>query len=192
MVGEDGRGEGAHGVGPGGEKADREGGRSTVVLAHVEVAVAVEFDDPRQAGGEVGGELVVVDRLGAGDEERVPAGVGETLGEVALVVVDEEGGVHVADLGGGLATDQQGARLGPVDLPGLRARALDGEPAVQEQRPGERGAHPREAPGAGDGVSFESSSRGPAAAAPGSASSAATSAVVAPGRSSESSFSSRQ
>ena len=40
-----------------------------VVLAHVEVAVAVELDDPRQAGREVGGELVVVDRLGGGDEE---------------------------------------------------------------------------------------------------------------------------
>ena len=42
---------------------------AAVVLAHVEVAVAVEFDDPRQARGEVGGELVVVDRLGGGDEE---------------------------------------------------------------------------------------------------------------------------
>ena len=71
---------------------------AAVVLAHVEVAVAVEFDDPRQAGGEVGGELVVVDGGGAGDEELVPAGVGEPLGEVALVVVDEEVGVQVADL----------------------------------------------------------------------------------------------
>ena len=91
-----------------------------VVLAHVEVAVAVEFDDPRQAGGEVGGELVVVDRLGGGDEEGRAAGLGQPLAEVALVVVDEEVGVEVADLGGGLAAHEQGARLGPVDPPGLR------------------------------------------------------------------------
>ena len=88
-----------------------------MVLAHVEVAVAVEFDDPRQAGGEVGGELVVVDGLGGGDEEGVPAGVGEALAEVALVVVDEEVGVEVADLGRRLAAHEQGARLRPVDPP---------------------------------------------------------------------------
>ena len=40
----------------------------------------MEFDDPRQAGGEVGRELVVVDRLGAGDVEGVPAGLGEAAG----------------------------------------------------------------------------------------------------------------
>ncbi len=40
---------GADGVGPGGQPAHREGGAGAVVLAHVEVAVAVEFDDPRQA-----------------------------------------------------------------------------------------------------------------------------------------------
>ena len=95
---------------------------AAVVLAHVEVAVAVEFDDPRQALGEVGRELVVVDGLGGGDEERVPAGVGEALGEVALVVVDEEGGVHVVDRGGRLAADQQRARLRPVDPAGRRCR----------------------------------------------------------------------
>ena len=92
-----------------------------MVLAHVEVAVAVEFDDAREAGDEVGRELVVVDGLGGGDEERVPAGLGEPLGEVALVVVDEEIGVEVADLGRGLAADQQGARLRPVD-PARRRR----------------------------------------------------------------------
>ena len=54
-------------------------GAGAVVLTHVEVAVAVELDDPRQARGEVGRELVVVDGLGGGDEERVPAGVGEAL-----------------------------------------------------------------------------------------------------------------
>ena len=86
------------GVGPGGEETHGERRRPAVVLAHVEVAVAVEFDDAGEALGEVGGELVVVDRLGGGDEEAVPAGVGEALGEVALVVVDEELRVHVVDL----------------------------------------------------------------------------------------------
>ena len=33
----------------------------------------MEFDDPRQPGGEVAGELVMVDRLRAGDEELVMA-----------------------------------------------------------------------------------------------------------------------
>ena len=73
------------------------------MLAHVEVAVAVEFDYAGEAGGEVGRELVVVDGLGGGNEEGVPAGVGEALAEVALVVVDEEVGIEVADLGGRLA-----------------------------------------------------------------------------------------
>jgi len=92
LVREDGRGERAHRIGPGGEEADRQRGITAVVHAHVSISIAVEFDDPRQALGEVGRELVVVDGLGAGDEERVPAGVVETLGKVALVVVDEKAG----------------------------------------------------------------------------------------------------
>src|SRR6185295_19599985 len=103
-----------------------------------------------QALGEVGGELVVVDRFGAGDEEAVPAVVGETLGEVALVVVDEEGGIHVADPGSGFAADEQGARLPPVDPAGRAALALHGQPAVQEEGAGEGCSDPGEAPGAGD------------------------------------------
>jgi hypothetical protein len=54
LAGEDGGGEGAEGVGEGGEEADGEGRRAGVVLAHVEVAVAVEFDDAGKACGEVG------------------------------------------------------------------------------------------------------------------------------------------
>ena len=144
-------------------------------------------------GREVGRELVVVDRLGGGDEEAVPAGVGEALGEVALVVVDEEVGVEVADLGGRLAADHQGARLRPVDPPGLAAPALHGEQAVQEEGPGQRRADPGEAPGAGDrlAVGVEQLRAGRRRAS-GSASSAAISAAAAPGRSSESSLSSRQ
>ena len=77
-------------------------------------------------------------------------GLGQPLAEVALVVVDEEVGVEVADLGRGLAAHQQGARLGPVDPPGRLAPALHGEQAVQEERPGQRRADAGEAPGAGD------------------------------------------
>ena len=144
--------------------AHRQRRGAAVVLAHVEVAVAVEFDDPGQALGEVGGELVVVDRLGGGDEERVPAGVGEALGEVALVVVDEEVGVHVADRGGRLAADQQRARLRPVDPPGRRcpcsARSASG--AGRARRPARsrrRGSARRRGPGSPS----ESSSCGVAA-----------------------------
>ena len=163
-----------------------------VVLAHVEVAVAVEFDDPRQPGREVGGELVVVDRLGGGDEEGRVAGLGQPLAEVALVVVDEEVGVEVADLARGLAAHEQGARLGPVDPPGRRPPALHGEQAVQEERPGERGADAGEAPGAGDGLARGVEQLGARRPGLGSPSSAAISAAAAPGRSSESSLSSRQ
>ena len=122
-----------------------------VVLAHVEVAVAVEFDDAGEAGGEVSRELVVVDRLGPGDEELVPAGVGEALGEVALVVVDEELGVEIVDRRRRLAPNQERARLRPVDPAGRRPLALHGQPAVEEEGADERGADPGEAPGAGVG-----------------------------------------
>src|SRR3954452_21459866 len=86
LAGDDGGGEGAQGVGPGGERAHGEGRRPRVMLAHVEVAVAMEFDDPGEAGGEVGRELVAVVGLRGGDEEGVVAGLGEPLAEVALVV----------------------------------------------------------------------------------------------------------
>ena len=150
LAGDDDRGEGAQGVGPGGEEADGERRGGGVVLAHIEIAVAVEFDDPRQPGAEVGGELVVVDRLRRRDEERLPARLLQPLAEVALVVVDEEGGVEVADRRRRLAPHEQGAGLGPVDAPGPRPGALHGEATVQEDRAGERRADAGEAPGAGD------------------------------------------
>ena len=135
----------------------------------------------------------MVDRLGGGHVERVPAGVGEAPAEVALVVVDEELGVHVADRGGRLAPDEQGARLRPVDPPGRVSTALHGEQPMQEEGADRGGPDAGEAPGAGDGPA--SRSRAAARRPPprvGSFSSASTSAAAAPGRSSESSFRSRQ
>ncbi len=129
----------------------------------------------------------------AGTKRVVPAGLGQPLAEVALVVVDEEVGVEVADLRGRLAAHEQGARLGPVDPPRLAAPALHREPAVQEERAGERRADPREAPGAGDRLARRSRAAArPPRRPPGPPSSAAISAAAAPGRSSESSLSSRQ
>jgi hypothetical protein len=152
LLRDDGRREGSHRVGPGGKDADCESRSAAVVLSHVEVAVAVEFDDAGEALREVGRELVVVDGLGGREVERVPAGFPQALGEVALVVVDEEVGIHVADLGGRLAADHQRARLRPVDPPHLAALALHGQPAMEEKRAGQRRAHSREAPGAGHGL----------------------------------------
>ena len=194
LAGENGGGDRAQRVGPGGEAAHREGGGAAVVLAHVEVAVAVEFDDPRQAGGEVGRELVVVDRLGGGDEERVPAGVGESLGEVALVVVDEE----VRGPGSRPRRPPRGGPCSALDCAQSTRRVSAPLLCTVNRRcrksgAGQGGADAGEAPGAGDGIARrESSSWAPAAAASGSASSAAISAAAAPGFSSESSFSSRQ
>ena len=121
----------------------------------------MEFDDPRQAGGEVGGELVVVDGLGGGDEERVPAGVGEALGEVALVVVDEEGGVEVADLappprGGPSGRSTAPSRPAASSLPLLctvSRRCRKSAPASAVPTPGKRQAQ-------GTGSPSESSSCG--------------------------------
>src|SRR5947209_4454406 len=102
-----------------------------MVLPHVEVAVAVELDDPARGGGHVRRELLAVDRAGRRDEQRPPAVVGETLAEVGLVGVDEELRVEVADLPGGLAADERGTRLDPVDWTGA---TLDDKPAVEEER----------------------------------------------------------
>ena len=52
---------------------------ATVVLAHVEVAVAVELDDPRQSGRRGRSRAGRGGRPGGGDEEGVPAGVGRRL-----------------------------------------------------------------------------------------------------------------
>ena len=53
-----------------GQRPDRRRGRRAVVLAHVEVAVAVELDDAAAAGRAVVGELLVVDRPGRRHVER--------------------------------------------------------------------------------------------------------------------------
>src|SRR5260221_14499984 len=95
-----------------------------------------------------------MDCLCGWDEESAPVGPREALAEVALVVVDEEGGVEVADLRRRLPPHHQRARLRPVDSSSLGPIALHGEQAVQEDAPGEGPAHPRGAPGPGAGVAF--------------------------------------
>ena len=164
-----------------------------VVLAHVEVAVAVEFDDPRQAGGEVGRELVVVDRLGGGDEERVPAGVGEALGRSrtrrsrrrSRGPGSRPAAAASRRTSSALDCAQSTRRVVAPVLCTVSQRCRKRAPASAVPTPGKRQAQ-------GTGSPSESSSCAPAAAALGSASSAATSAAAAPGRSSESSLSSRQ
>ena len=98
--------------------------------------------------------------LGARHPQAAPAGVAQAPGEVDLVGVDEEGGVEVVDLRGGLAPDEQRGGLAPVDLAGARAAALDDEPAVQEERAGERGERRRKAPGGGLGRAVGAAQRG--------------------------------
>ena len=146
MAGQHERGERAQRVGPGGQPAHRARGRGGVVLAHVQVAIARELHDPPLGHG-VGGELLVMDRDGARHIEAVPADVAQSPGEVDLVGVDEEVGVEIADLLGGVAPDEQRGRLAPVDFPGLLALALDGDEVVQEQRSGEGRRDRREGPG---------------------------------------------
>src|ERR1700710_1680524 len=80
---------------------------------------------------------------------------------------------------------QSTRRVAPPTLCTVSHRCRNSAPASADPTPGKRQAH-------GTGPPPESSSCGAAAAAFGSASSAATSASLAPGRSSESSFSSRQ
>ena len=75
----------------------------------------------RRSGTASGRELLVVDRDGARHVQAAPAGVAQAPREVDLVGVDEEVGVQVADLRGGLAAHEQRRRLAPVDL--ARARA---------------------------------------------------------------------
>ena len=117
------------------------------MLAHVAVAVARELDDAplRHAAGR---QLLVVDRLRARDEERVPAGVGQALAEVDLVGVDEELRVEPADLARRLRAHEQRGALRPVDRARAVAAALHRRPAVDEERRRERARRPGEAPGA--------------------------------------------
>ena len=121
------------------------------VAAQVAVAPAVELHDPPAHGGGVGGELVVVDRPGAGGEEDPPAGVVQPLAEVGLVGVDEERGVEPVNSGRGLATHQHGAGLDPAHRPHRASPALHGVGPVEEEGSGQRPARVGEAPGARGG-----------------------------------------
>jgi len=94
-----------------------------------------------------------MDSHGRGHVDAAPAGVPQAPGEINLVGVDEEVGVEVVDLAGGLAANEQRRRLAPVDIAGARTLALDRQQAVQEEgaRQGRQGSW--KAPGAGLGGS---------------------------------------
>ena len=141
-------GHGAHGVDPGGQDAHRGCREAAVVLADVAIAAARVLDDPRQRQ-RPGRELLVVDRDGGGDVERVPALLRQALLEVDLLAVDEEARVHPAGRGGRLAPHRERARLPPVDLSHARAGALHADPPRQPERCGQRRRHGRKAPGRG-------------------------------------------
>ena len=186
-------GESSEAVGPGGQGADGEGGRPRVMLAHVEVAVAMEFDDPRQARREVGRELVVVDRLGrwarraCASRRRRAAGRSRTRRSRRRSPGPGSRPRAAASRRTSSALDcaQPTWRTSSPRLWTVSRRCRKTAPARAVPTPGKRQAQ-------GTGRRSESSSWAPAAAARGSVSSAATSAAAAPGRSSESSLSSRQ
>src|SRR5438132_3237062 len=119
------------------------------MLAHVAVAVAVELHDATLARGRVGGQLLVVDRPGGGDEEGSPPGLPEARAEIGLVRGHEELRIEEPDLLGRATADEHRARLGPAHRAGGVAAALHGQPAVQEERAGECRADARQTPGAG-------------------------------------------
>ena len=123
--------------------------------------------------------------------QAAPARVAQAAGEVDLVGVDEEVRVEVADLLGRLAPHEQRRRLAPVDLARLRAAALHGEQAVQQAAPRRAPSRRGKAPRRGLlGAVRAQQPRARAAPRRGARSSARHSASVAPGCSSESSFSS--
>ncbi len=172
----------AHGVAEGGQPAHGQRGRRRVVLAHVEVAVAGQFDDPPLGDGG-GGELLVVDRRGRRHVQAAPArlragarrsrprrsrrrspGPGSRPAAAASRRTSSAADWH-----------QSTSRM-------LLAAALDGQQPVQEERAGERGRGTGEAPGATPaGLPSGRSRRAPAQAAPGRSRRAAQSASVAPG-----------
>ena len=164
-----------------------------MVLSHVAVAAAMELDHPALAGAAVGRELLVVDRVRAGDAEDPPAGVARgACRSRSRRSRRRRRGRGSRPAAAACAADEHRRRLHPADLAGALAAALGDQQAVQEERAGERGAEPRQPPRDGCGAPAGSSSCAPAAAARGSSRSASTSAATAPGRSSESSLSSRQ
>src|SRR5205807_4162331 len=119
------------------------------MLAHVAVAVAVELHDATLASGRVGGQLLVVDRPGRGDEEGSPPGLLEALAEIGLVRVHEELRIEEPDLLGRAAADEHRARLGPAHRASGIAPALDGQDAMKEQGTGQSSTDARQTPGAG-------------------------------------------
>ena len=135
-------------VAPGAQQPGGEGNHGGVVLAKVEIATAVKLDHATLPAA-VGGELLVMGRLGRRHPEDYPAGIAQPSAEVRLVGVDEEVGVEVADCGHRLAAHEHCRRLDPADLAGAITTALGDERAVQEQRPGERGPEPGQPPGGG-------------------------------------------
>ena len=82
-------------VAPGAEQPGGEGGRGGVVLAQVEIATAVKLDHAALPAA-VGGELLVMGRLGRRHPKDYPARIAQPSAEVRLVGVDEEVGVEVA------------------------------------------------------------------------------------------------
>jgi hypothetical protein len=114
----------------------------------------VELHDPAPHGGGVCAELVVVHGLRARHEQDAPAGVVQPPAEVGLVRVDEEVAVEPADLLGGRAPDQYGARLHPAHLAHLAALALHRHALVAEHRGRERPADVGQAPCAGAGLAL--------------------------------------
>ncbi len=177
-------------VGPRRQPAHRARRARRVVFAHVQVAVAGHFHDPplcRRAGGQ----LLVVDRARAGHVQAAPTGVAQAAGEVDLVGVDEEVGVHVPDLRRRLAAHEQRRGLAPVHLARVLAGALHGVEAVHEQRArerrGDRGKPPRAClRGAVSGAAGEH----PRRPRPGAPAAPATARASRLASSSESSFSS--
>src|SRR5436305_10466529 len=113
------------------------------MLAQIEVAPAVELHDPPPHRHGIGGELVVVYRLGGWHVEDPPAGVAQSLAEVGLVGVDEEARIQEAHLLRRLPPYEHRARLGPADLAHPIAAALDGVMALQSDRGGQRPAESR-------------------------------------------------
>ena len=117
---------------------------AAVVLAHVEVAVAVELDDAALAAERSVASCSWWTACARGHVQERPAGVAQALLEVGLVGVDEERGVELADLLGRLAAHEHRAPTAPSRPRASRARRSGDERAVEEERPG-RAPWPRPA-----------------------------------------------
>ena len=110
--------ERAHHVVPSGEHAHRERGRGAVVLSHVEVAVAVELDDPRLARRTVEGELLVVHR----ERARARGGSPSRRRRAACRSRSRPSRRRTPGRGSPPARPRCGARASPTTAPSRRAR----------------------------------------------------------------------